>query len=124
MTNRFREIPQELRELAGEDFCRRAEEAAANIQPLTQEAFDALSDGPEVSGSAEAFDDDMTVPEIYEQGYEFGWDDGFRTACEQIKALVAMGEWCRAHSCYKTYACCKGRHAYCRSYVCGCACHD
>jgi hypothetical protein len=36
----------------------------------------------------------MTVPEIYEQGYEFGFIDGFRTACEQIKACVAMGEWC------------------------------
>lgn len=44
------------REIAGEDFCKRAEAAAKNIPPLTPEAAAALASGPEVSGDPGGLD--------------------------------------------------------------------
>ena len=46
-----RPIQAELVALAGEDFARRASEAAARIQPLTERAYLELGEGPEVCGS-------------------------------------------------------------------------
>ncbi len=54
-----REISPKDRALAGEDFCKRAEEAAKSIGFITQEALEAFADGPEVSGGDMSFDIDL-----------------------------------------------------------------
>ncbi|MBX3191881.1 MAG: hypothetical protein KF819_33125 [Labilithrix sp.] len=46
-----RSIPAELAALAGDDFARRAIEAAARIEPLTERAYLELGEGPDVCGT-------------------------------------------------------------------------
>ena len=58
-----RPFPPELAALAGEDFTKRAMEAAAKIEPLTERVYIEICSGPEVCGSdAHVEDEDEDDP--------------------------------------------------------------